>query len=125
MKIYQHYAPRELHDDDKPTGIWHYTCKQDDVIFPAGYCGGFCTDTPCGGHSNPAEATECYRRYLLDTKTTYDNNAEQSRACAVCGFWTTRYAAVNGDKVLHLCEAHCTREYFDKYFTIWERLVVF
>ncbi len=34
-----HYDAREIHDaDDKPTGLFHYTVRNDGHIYAMGYC---------------------------------------------------------------------------------------
>src|SRR4051812_48360403 len=47
------------------TGKWHYTCRNDNFVWPQGYCaqeGSACHST---GHNTAEEACECYKQYQL------------------------------------------------------------
>jgi hypothetical protein len=55
-----YYQPRELLKDGKQSGLFHYTCKNDNVVWPVGLCAEGCT-----GHATPDEAREHWREYLI------------------------------------------------------------
>jgi hypothetical protein len=55
-----YYQPRELTKDGKPTGLFHYTCRNDDHIWPVGLCA-----SGCPGHATEQEAREHWRLYLI------------------------------------------------------------
>ncbi len=55
-----YYGPREITRDDKPTGLFHYTCRNDGRIWPIGPCAD-----GCPGHKTAEEACEHYREFLL------------------------------------------------------------
>lgn len=54
-----YYAARQV-EVGPNAGRWHYTCRNDDRIWPVGLC-----QDGCHGHASPEEAQEHYRRYLL------------------------------------------------------------
>lgn len=87
-----YYEARELQDENgKGTGVFHYTCKNDDRIWPVGYCTRYREpqegdvgyemwseaakaeyrankDKYHGpeGHDSKVAACNCYRQYELD-----------------------------------------------------------
>ncbi len=99
------YQARELKDEnDNGTGIWHYTCYNDNqkTTYPIGYCakwekpiliedGGTWTKKEAEryitnkdkyhnkkGHTSSEEAGECYRNHLLDKIKFYRKSLEES-----------------------------------------------
>ena len=56
-----YYEPRQLAENGKPTGLYHYTCKNDNKIWPVGPCAD-----DCDGHKTPEEACEHYRQWLIE-----------------------------------------------------------
>jgi hypothetical protein len=102
-----YYQARELRTaDGKPAGLWHFTCQNDNRIWPVGYCAQGCV-----GHDTPEGAQEHYRQYLLDTARYDGRMSGQQRACRVCGAWTQRFAETEAGTSLYvLCDEHCNRE---------------
>lgn len=100
-----YYQPRELLKDGKPTGLWHYTCRNDDRVWPVGYCA-----QDCPGHATPEEAREHYRQYLLDNARYDGYLRDEQRKCEICGAWTQRYAEGPHIFMHVLCDEHCNRE---------------
>jgi hypothetical protein len=96
-----YYQPREHKD-----GGWHYTCRNDDRIWPVGYC----SDHPA--HPTRDEAYECYRQYLLDTARYDQRIVDQQLRCEVCGTFTDRLVDVGPGSVnsYMLCDEHHNRE---------------
>jgi len=56
-----YYQPRELTRDGKGIGKYHFTCKNDNQVWPVGYCAD-----GCEGHDTEDAAREHYRQYLVD-----------------------------------------------------------
>jgi len=108
-----YYGPRELQDGDgKGTGLWHYTVRNDDRIWPVGYC-----RDDCPGHQSADGARAHQRRYELDNlrHVTYRGWTD----CEVCGAATKR-AIEHGPGIgrdIALCDEHYNAE-------TWEPLVV-
>ena len=134
-----YYAARQRKD-----GRWDYTCRNDDHIYPVGYCSPY--REPNGewywsensikkyqaekefhhedGHATAEEACECYRKYLLDTTLYLDGSSNNTaHKCKICDVWTNRYAQVDGTYTYDLCDLHRTREVvetlFDSVGEIW------
>lgn len=55
-----YYQPREIIKDGKSTGLFHYTCRNGDRIWPVGLCA-----SDCPGHTTEQEAREHWRLYLI------------------------------------------------------------
>ena len=116
-------------------GKWHYTCRNDDLIYPVGHCGLYidcptCEDrmhnpdcelckghgcinnpSPCPGHDTSEGACEHYREYLLDNARFDQLNESSQHKCEICGDWTQKLASVPSDSIYHdLCDKHCNRE---------------
>lgn len=101
-----YYEARQLKD----TGGWHYTCKNDDRVWPVGYC------REHEPHATKEEAEDCYRGYLLDNRLRLDGkDANAQHKCRECGEWTSGLAECDLTIVV-LCDEHRTREIFEKYF---------
>jgi hypothetical protein len=135
MNYYQ--AREKIDTDGNPTGIYHYTCRNDNRIFPVGYCSdmrtcpvcngrawhttehcdtcdnkGYVKVAPCLGHATPEEAEAHYREYQLDTSDYSREMMNQQQRCRVCNNWTSRFASL-GDgpgRIFVLCDQHCNRE---------------
>ena len=56
-----YYGAREITKDGKPTGLYHYTVRNDNVIRPVGPCAD-----DCRGHETKEEACEHYRQWLIE-----------------------------------------------------------
>lgn len=126
-------APRQRTSD----GRWDFTTKNDDRVFPVGYCSGPRDWKPehfpilggefaaraayelnvvqlahphfhSDGHATRDEAAACYRRYLLDTRTSFPPPHAPSLPCLVCKEPTDLSADVDGDRY-PLCEKHLDR----------------
>lgn len=131
-----YYAARQRQSDSR----WDFTCRNDDRIWPVGYCGGWAEWTDADearipglqraqekllpfkphfhedGHETAEQACGCYRRYLLDTRTRYDlSHPEYQRKCAKCGAWTEAAAEVD-HTIFDLCDEHRTREVLEELF---------
>lgn len=89
---------------------WHYTCKNDWYVWPVGYC------REHEPHATKEEACDCYRKWLLDNHLRLDGQeANAQHKCRECGEWTSGYAVCDSTIVV-LCDAHRTREVFEKHF---------
>lgn len=112
-----YYGPRERRDEHgQPAGLWHYTCRNDDRIWPVGYCA-----QECAGHATPEEACDHYKAYQLDHELRLDNKlADQQRPCEVCGAWTQGCAQIGGYTTYVLCDEHRTREAVAERYTVRE-----
>lgn len=42
-------ARQKLDENGKPSGLFHYTCRNDEQIWPVGYCGAFKRCDKCDG----------------------------------------------------------------------------
>jgi hypothetical protein len=97
--------PREL-----TTGGWHYTSRNDDRIFPVGYCYTEHRDQP---HATEDEARRCYARYLLNERTLLDGTLDSYNPCEApsgCATLTNRCAVIDGWPHWRLCDEHRTEE---------------
>lgn len=106
-----YYEAREIADSDGvPTGLWHYTCRNDDRIWPVGYC-----SEGCPGHDSPEGAAEHYTEWLLDHILRLDGQlSDQQLRCRVCDAWTDRFAEIDLLQTWPLCDEHRTREHVAK-----------
>jgi len=105
-----YYQPRELTDaDDKPTGRWHYTCKNDGRVWPVGNCA-----TDCPGHDSPEGAREHQRQYEI-TRVRFGIEWGDYNPCQVCGTLTNGGATWGIGRLSHarLCPEHQTHEHVD------------
>ena len=91
------------------TKLWHYTCRNDDSIWPVGYC-----SNNCPGHATAEEAQEHYKQYLLDERVYISTNDDTMRKCKECGEWTSDMLMVDGWPRFDLCKAHQIREVYEK-----------
>lgn len=92
---------------------FHFTARNDDRIFPVGYCASQHPDT---GHATPEEARECFRRYVLDgqREETYgDWTGCEFEGCdtPTKKGMTTRPPLGNGHA---LCDEHRTPEILEQ-----------
>ncbi len=121
-----YYAARQRQN----ASIWDYTCRNDDNIYPIGYCRPFsdpAEHNPLGiavnsedlrelranahkhhdhGHHTESDAQNCYREYLLDHHVRLGGkHSRVAYPCEVCGVMTSLYASVQM-KYWSLCEEH-------------------
>ena len=101
-----YYAAREL----EGTGKYHYTCRRDGMVWPVGYC------KEHEPHATKEEACECYRKYLHDVQLQFGEIKDQQIMVAECGEWTTKIGVCERTSVVHLCDKHLSREFFEKHF---------
>ena len=136
-----YYGARQKQDTKK----WDYTCRNDDRIWPVGYCGGwkeynkedvtkrlgegmydglvreqnqslpFKSKYHTDGHDTKEAACSCYRAYLLDQKTRFGEQQNQQKKCEVCQKWTQKFAETSMD-IHYLCEEHLNKETLEKIF---------
>lgn len=104
-----YYRPRQLFKDGKPTGLWHYTCYNNDEVSLVGYCA-----KDCPGHVSPEEAREHYKQYLLDHARYGGILYDEQHKCEICGTWTQRYADGPHIFIHFLCDKHYNREGLDQ-----------
>lgn len=101
--------PREMRDTSgNPTGRWHYTQRNDDRIWPIGYCAD-----GCPGHQTSDEAREHFRVYVLDHELDLDGHwAGVWHRCQAggCDVLTDGFVRVRGWPKFDLCDEHRTRE---------------
>lgn len=99
-----YYTATELAKDGKPTGLWHYTRRNDGRMWPVGYCA-----ENCPGHATPDEAREHYRQYQIDTAR--DRKTVQWGGCEVCDTPTKDGVCIEPDQMEfhHLCPEHHNR----------------
>lgn len=94
-----HYGPRQLQ-----AGGWHYTCRNDDAVWPVGDCANH------AAHSTREEACQCYRAYQL-SRATLDMVFGNWGDCAVCGAPAKTGADMRDGWTQHrLCATHLTME---------------
>lgn len=89
---------------------WHFTCMNDGVIWPVGYCKFH------GPHPTREEAEECYAKYLLDTKLSFRKLENQMLRCRKCDEFTDGIAECDCT-IIPLCEKHSNRETFEELWT--------
>lgn len=95
--------PRQRQDNH----LWHYTRKNDNQIWPIGYCAD-----SCPGHSTPEEARDHYRSYMFDNHLSLDHTmSNQQRHCEApdCNEWTQKFAMLGQWQMFILCDAHRNR----------------
>lgn len=107
-----YYQPRELRNKEtgKGTGLYHYTCMNDDRIWAVGYC-----RENCPGHATPDEAREHYRQYELDHARYNGAITDMQVPCEVCKAWTSQCAVVNHHSIF-LCYEHLNRETLEQIY---------
>lgn len=96
-----YYAARQRQSDQR----FDFTCKNDSLIYPVGYCGGFAPPLSndayvnellkleqeklaphkhkfhTDGHGTKEEAAACYRKFLLDTRSRFTTQESSQRKC--------------------------------------------
>ncbi|MCK9558274.1 MAG: hypothetical protein M0R50_09580 [Candidatus Cloacimonetes bacterium] len=112
-----YYQPREIIRDKKPCGLYHYTCRNDDQIWPVGLCA-----EDCPGHATPEEAREHWREYLIQgiqfDKITHEWPKDK---CQVeeCNEQATMIGSTKNEpgRFIHklLCDKHATSEEMSKF----------
>lgn len=131
--------PRQRQDDKR----WDYTNRNDDRIYPIGYCQAFRElDDPPGviqasqeqieehrkfkdkyhtnGHATYEEACNCYKEYLLDHRLKDYHSKHEQHKCQVCGEWTDGGMEIGCYEIFYLCNKHANREEVEKVFTVGE-----
>jgi len=110
-------GPRQRNDSKR----WDYTNKNDGRVYPIGYCGEAANEPNNEGHhATEAEACECYKKYLLDTRLKLDGTwTNEKHLCEVrgCSEWTQHYADVDGH-IFDLCDEHRTRAVIEQLYTV-------
>ena len=102
-------GPREkANPDGTPSGVWHYTNRNDDLIYPIGYCA-----QACPGHDSPDGAIEHQRQYEVDHAVLDGPVSTSYHPCQVCGAPTNRMAmwGMGNMAMGWLCDEHRTREH--------------
>lgn len=135
-----YYQARKRETD----GRWDFTCRNDDQIWPVGYCRAYrpftgnelwmvggaehaayenAKEEPFkdkyheDGHATADEAADCYRLYVLDHRIRLNEEAaDEQRKCEVCGEWTTLRASVDHGAGWPLCVLHNNREEVEKLY---------
>lgn len=102
-----YYMPRQ----SKVSGLWRYTCRNDDRIYEIGYCQRDEEGrSPCPGHATPEEAAAHMKEYALD-HARFDGRWNLSvEPCEVCGATTSRFARTVHAITVPLCEVHLNRD---------------
>lgn len=110
-----YYAARQRKSDS----LWHYTCMNDNQIWPVGYCG-----QGCPGHATRAEAEEHQKQYLLDNaKYRTGESSWPKYKCEVegCEREATGLADIPGSFHQHrFCADHCNRVELSKLIEVGE-----
>lgn len=109
--------------DGPHAGRWHYTCRNDDRIWPDGAC-----RDGCAGHDTPEEAYEHERQRLVammeivalspEARAYQPGRCESPDACAEPA---THRVIIGGPGRLEsprLCPAHATREQAARLVTV-------
>ena len=112
-----HYKPREITKEGKPTGLFHYTCRNDNQIWPVGPCAD-----GCPGHATTDEAREHYRQWLIDGITFYAETQEwpkekcESEGCnQQATFWGVSRNEPGQFNQRRFCKDHATKEEMAKF----------
>jgi hypothetical protein len=134
-----YYQARQRKVDNR----WDYSCRNDDRIWPVGYCAKYRDPEEMAsdlvpilmwrkdeieriratkdkyhtdGHATAEEACECYRQYLLDHKLRLDGESKDTwHKCLVCETLTNHFAEIEM-QVYVLCDKYRTREEVEKLF---------
>ncbi len=136
-----HYSARQLNDG---SGLWHYTCLNNDQVRAVGYCSPFkkcpecannycgcdrcngasvvLSESPCPGHATAEEARKHYKEYVLDKlRLTPKGEKWPKHKCDVetCDCEGVCVASMS-DYRYELCEAHANKETIATLFDIGE-----
>ena len=106
-----YFAPRQLKN-----GLWHYTCQNDGIVWPVGYCAS------CQGHITEDEARKHYREYLLEERLHFANWDNLKARCKECGEFTSGYVSVDGWYRFEVCEKHQTKEIVEKHLIVGDSM---
>ena len=112
-----YYGPREMTKDKKPIGLFHYTCRNDNQIWPVGLCAD-----ECPGHPTPEEAIAHWREYLIQG-IQFEAITEEwpKEKCQVkdCNEQATMVGSTKNEPGcwmnIQLCAAHATPEEMAKF----------
>lgn len=103
-----YYGARQREGDKK----WDYTCKNDNRVWPVGYC----AQSDGGHHDTKEDAYKCYTKYLLDNRMRLDRKLSNMQLkCEICAVYTEMQAEVD-QTAFTLCDEHRTRENVEKLF---------
>lgn len=99
-----YYGARQIDPkaDRTDAGKWRFTVRNDDRIWPTGYC------ATCPGHATAEEAERHYYEYEMAETVREGSLADMQRACEVCGAWTQGLLQL-GDGLMEshiLCDEH-------------------
>ncbi len=78
-----HYAARELQQEGRPTGLWHYTCENNGRIWPVGHCSWFRTCPECDGRLGSATCSTCQDQgcILVEPRDRCPGHTSAEEAC--------------------------------------------
>jgi hypothetical protein len=110
-----YYDAREKKDNTgTPSGSWHYTYQNDDLIRPVGYCAD-----GCPGHDSKDGAYQHQRAYDLDHARYDVEHLGSWHECLICKALTNKAAAVGigGMATYNLCDEHRNREALEQLYT--------
>lgn len=119
----RYYAAREIQRDGKATGLWHYTVRHDEAIFPVGYCAD-----GCPGHATPEEACDHQKQWDLDHARFHRGSdlpePDALYRCKVCRAFTAGYATYGPGQMslVTLCDEHCNRQALAGLIRVGERV---
>lgn len=95
-------------------GKWHYTRKNDDRIYPIGFCAN-----NCAGHDTCEEAEWHYWEWQLVNICTHNPVVDLAfvdgrQKCTLCGAVATRVASLPGiaQPEVAICDDHALQEVF-------------
>lgn len=134
-----HYKARELREGGHGTGKWHYTCMNNDHIYPVGYCSPWDTcpdcqghsmfnseakcekcsnkgviksENPCMGHDTPEDAESHYKEYIIDKAHFYGPKQQEwpKNKCSVKDCNEEGNCLISADQShFEVCNKHNTR----------------
>ena len=101
-----HYKARQK----QVSKVWHYTCANNDDVYPVGYCAD-----NCPGHSTEDEAIDHYKQYLLDEARftdPKDDNLWPKYKCDIkdCVNHGSVSVSVGGYSHYNLCQDHANKD---------------
>jgi hypothetical protein len=133
-----HFKARQRDTDMR----WDYTCMNDGVVWPMGYCCEFREPNDDlfewpewekrlmrankdkfhnNGHATAEEASKCYKSHQLDFRLRLDGVTHKTQhPCEICQEWTQKTASVGAWHQWHLCDKHLNRESVEELFYVGE-----
>jgi hypothetical protein len=88
----------------------------DGQIWAVGYCAEH------EGHATKEEAQECYRKYLLERRTSFDLVLRDWIGCRVCGRPTKKGALVGPTDYYPLCKQHLNQQALETLVKVGEEV---